>query len=335
MTTTMIQMPEGILLDEASYSTTFGRFIIQPLEKGYGVTIGNSFRRVLLSSLPGSAIIAVRIDGIQHEFSTIPGVVEDVTEIILNLKEVRLKPINPKANKITVSIKGPHTFTAADIQAASPEYEILNPEQYICTLSDEGRIEIELRIGHGLGYVPADENKLPDHTIGTIPVDAIYTPIKNVRYYIEPTRVGGSTDYDKLTIEITTDGSITPEDALSKAARILLAHIQMFIDFDISKKKEDEGISEEESEIERIRNILLTPIDQLELSVRSHNCLKAANIKTLADLVRRDEAEMLKFRNFGRKSLSELHQIVEDHGLTFGMDVEKYLKPSSPKEPAS
>ncbi len=331
MTLTMIQMPDGIVLDEASYSTTFGRFIIQPLEKGYGVTIGNSFRRVLLSSLPGSAIVALKIDGVLHEFTTIHGVVEDVTEIVLNMKEIRLKPINPKANRINLSLKGPKVFTAADIQAASPEFEILNPDQYICTLGDEAKFDIEIRIGYGRGYVPADENRLPDHTLGTIPVDAVYTPIRNVRYVIDPTRVGGSTDYDKLTLEITTDGSITPEDALTKAASILLEHIHMFLHFDIAKK-EVEGDAPEDDEVSLMRKKLLTPVDQLELSVRSHNCLKAANIQTLADLVRREESEMLKFRNFGRKSLSELHTIVEEQGLTFGMDVDRYIKDAPPKE---
>jgi len=321
---TTIQMPDGIVLDDASYSTTFGRFIIQPLEKGYGVTIGNSFRRILLSSLTGSAIVAIKIDNVMHEFSTIHGVVEDVAEIVLNLKEVCLKQINPKADKVVLSLKGPHTFTAADIQAASPEFEILNPERYICTLGEEAQFEIEIRIGRGRGYVPAEENKLPDQVLGRIPIDAIFTPIKNVRFLVENTRVGGSTDYDKLTLEITTDGSLTPEDALSQAAHILLDHVQMFIDFDISKK-DDERNSEEYAEISRIRKILLTSVDDLELSVRSHNCLKAANIKNLAELVCRDEAEMLKFRNFGRKSLSELGQIVEENGLSFGMDVDKYI----------
>jgi DNA-directed RNA polymerase subunit alpha len=331
MTMTMIQMPDGIVLDEASYSTTFGRFIIQPLEKGYGVTIGNAFRRVLLSSLPGSAIVAVSIDGVLHEFSTIHGVVEDVSEIVLNLKEIRLKPINPKAGHILLEKKGPATLTAADLQAASPEFEILNPEQYICTLGSDASISMEVRIGRGRGYVPSEDNKLPDQTIGVIAMDAIFTPIRNVRFLVEPTRVGGSTDYDKLTLEVTTDGSITPEDALSQAAHVLLAHIQMFINFDISKKSDDVD-DEEDDEMARMRKILLTSVDELELSVRSHNCLKAANIRTLADLVRREEAEMLKFRNFGRKSLSELGMIVQEHGLQFGMDVEKYLKDSAPKD---
>lgn len=325
MTVTSIQMPEGIVLDEASYSATFGRFIIQPLEKGYGVTIGNSFRRVLLSSLTGSAIVSIRIDGVQHEFSTIHGVVEDVSEIILNLKEVRLKQIQQKATKVTIALKGPHTFTAADIQASTPELEILNLDQYICTLGPNTRMEMEMRIGRGRGYVPAEDNKIPDQPIGVIPIDAIFTPIKNVRSIVENTRVGGSTDYDKLTLEITTDGSITPEDALSQAAHILLDHVQMFINFDISKKDEEPETAVD-AEFLAVRNKLLTPVDQLELSVRSHNCLKAANIKTLADLVRRDEAEMLKFRNFGRKSLAELGDIVNELGLSFGMDVEKYLK---------
>ncbi len=332
MITTTIQMPDGIVLDEASYSNTFGRFVVQPLEKGYGVTIGNSFRRVLLSSLSGAAITAIHIDGILHEFSTIHGVVEDVSELILNLKEIRLKLLNNlKTAKVTISLKGPHTFTAADIQAATPEVEILNPEQYICTLNDEATLTIDIRFGRGRGYVPAEDNKIPDQPIGVIPVDSIFTPVTNVRFLVENTRVGGSTDYDKLTLEITTDGSITPEDALSQAAHIIMEHIQMFINFDISQG-EDKPEQVEDDETSRIRRILLTPVDELELSVRSHNCLKAADIKTLADLVRREEAEMLKFRNFGRKSLSELGDIVREFGLNFGMDVDKYLKDYTPTE---
>lgn len=324
MITTTIQMPEGIVLDEATYSDTFGRFVVQPLDKGYGITIGNSLRRVLLSSLTGTAITSIRIDGVMHEFSTIHGVVEDVSEIVLNLKEVRFKAVNPKANSIIVSLKGPHTFTAADIQAASPEFEVLNPDKYICTLGPEAAFDIELRLARGRGYVPADENKLVDQPLGTISMDAIFTPIKNVKVLVENTRVGGSTDYDKLTLEISTDGSITPEDALSQAAKILLDHVQMFVGFDIAKK-EDKNAAPEDEEVARIRKILTTSVDDLELSVRSHNCLKAANIRTIADLVRRDEAEMLKFRNFGRKSLAELGAIVDEFGLQFGMDVDKYL----------
>lgn len=329
MTTTTIQMPEGITLDEATYSSTFGRFIIQPLEKGYGITIGNSFRRVLLSSLPGSAITSIKIDKVMHEFSTIHGVVEDVSEMILNMKEIRLKALNPKVGKCTVALKGPHTFTAKDIQETTTEYEILNQEQYIATLGPDAEFEMEIRFGQGRGYIPADEHKTPDQVLGTINVDAIYTPIKNVRILTENTRVGGSTDYDKLTIEITTDGSITPKDSLYHAARILNDHIQMFLEFD-QQGKSDAHQPVEDEEAVHTRNILLKPVDQLELSVRSYNCLRAANIKILADLVRREESEMLKFRNFGRKSLAELGEIVLSFGLHFGMDVEKYLKETTP-----
>ncbi len=324
MNTTMIQMPDGIVLDEATYTDTFGKFVIQPLEKGYGITIGSSLRRVLLSSLSGIAITAIKIDGVMHEFSTIHGVVEDVSEIVLNLKEIRFRAVNPKATSILISLKGQRAFTGADIQAATPEFEILNPEQYICMLGPEAGFDIELRLGRGRGYVPADENKLPDSPLGTITIDSIFTPIRNVKILVENTRVGGSTDYDKLTLEVSTDGSISPEAALSQAARILLDHIQMFISFDIAKK-DDVELSMEDDEVMRIRKILTTSVDDLELSVRSHNCLKAANIRNIADLVRRDEAEMLKFRNFGRKSLAELGAIVDEYGLFFGMDVEKYL----------
>ncbi|MDX9757658.1 MAG: DNA-directed RNA polymerase subunit alpha [Bacteroidota bacterium] len=331
MTTTTIQMPDGIVLDEATYSETFGRFVIQPLEKGYGITIGNSFRRVLLSSLTGLAITSVKIDGVMHEFSTIHGVVEDVSEIILNLKEIRFRAVNPKASTITLSLKGQHTFTAADIQSASSEFEVLNPEKYICTLGPEAAVEIELRIARGRGYVPADENKLPDQPLGTISMDAIFTPIKNVKLLVENTRVGGSTDYDKLTLDITTDGSMSPREALSQSARILLDHVQMFLNFDMVTGEEEDK-TQEDDETARVRKILLTSVDDLELSVRSHNCLKAANIKTIADLVRREEAEMLKFRNFGRKSLAELGAIVDDFGLQFGMNVDQYIGSSQEEE---
>ncbi len=331
MTTTAIQMPEGIVLDEANYTNTFGRFIIQPLEKGYGITIGSSFRRVLLSSLTGTAVTAINIPGVQHEFSTIHGVVEDVSEMILNLKEISLRAIDSKFTAIHVSLKGPRVVTGADIQAATSEFEIMNPEKHICTLGPEADFEMEMRVGRGRGYVPADENKIPDQPIGMISIDSIFSPIQNVRIITENTRVGGSTDYDKLTLELTTDGSVTPEEALSQSAKILLDHVQMFLNFDISKKDEAEE-SPEDDETLRIRKILTTSVDDLELSVRSHNCLKAANIKTIADLVRRDEAELLKFRNFGRKSLAELGAIAQEHNLEFGMDVSKYLDEDSSQD---
>jgi len=318
-------MPEKIQLDESTYSPTFGRFIVQPLEKGFGVTIGNAMRRVLLSSLPGFAITAFKVDGVQHEFSTIPGVVEDVPDMVLNLKQVRMKLVNKKINRIVVPLKGPADFTAGEIQKAAPDVEILNPALHIATLNAEANFELDLRIGRGIGYVVAEENKAPDQTLGVIPIDSVFTPIVNVRYFVETTRVGQQTDYEKLTIEIDTDGSITPEEALAYAGKILRDHIQLFINFDMEPEAPKEE-SEQDAEFSRIRKVLLTPVDELELSVRSHNCLRAANIKTIADLVRRDESELLKFRNFGRKSLAELAEIIEAEKLTFGMDVTKYLK---------
>jgi DNA-directed RNA polymerase subunit alpha len=317
-------MPENVELEESSYSSTFGRFIVQPLERGFGTTIGNALRRVLLSSLPGAAITMIRIDGVHHEFSTIPGVVEDVSEIILNLKEVRFKLINKKPDKVMLELKGPHEFKAGDIQNGTTDFEILNPDHHLATLNKGADIKIELRIGRGHGYVPAEENKLPDMPIGSIPIDAIYTPIKNVSYRVENMRVQQRIDYEKLIMEITTDGSITPDDALTYAGKILRDHVNLFINFDIKPEIDEEPVEVDEEAL-RIRKLLKMSVDELELSVRSYNCLMAANIKTIGDLVRRDEQEMLKFRNFGRKSLQELTQILEEKGLRFGMDVEKYL----------
>lgn len=319
-----LQMPENVELDESAYSTTFYCFIVQPLERGFGTTLGNALRRVLLSSLPGAAITMIRIDGVQHEFSTVPGMVEDVADVILNLKEVRFKLINKKPDKVVIEAKGPGEIHAGDLQNGTTDFEILNPDLHIATLDKEAHLKMELRIGKGHGYVPAEENKMPDQPIGSIPIDSIYTPVKNVAYFVENTRVGQHTDFEKLTLEITTDGSITPDDALTYAGKILLDHFQMFINFDIEPETEEPD--EVDEEVLRIRKLLKMPVDELELSVRSHNCLMAANIKTIGDLVRRDEAEMLKFRNFGRKSLQELTQILEEKNLSFGMDVEKYLK---------
>jgi DNA-directed RNA polymerase subunit alpha len=324
MTWPNLQMPESVELEESSYSSTFGRFIVQPLERGFGTTIGNALRRVLLSSLPGAAITMIRIDGVHHEFSTIPGVVEDASEIILNLKEVRFKLINKKPDKVMLELKGPHEFKAGDIQNGTTDFEILNPDHHLATLNKGADLKIELRIGRGHGYVPAEENKLPDMPIGSIPIDAIYTPIKNVSYRVENMRVQQRIDYEKLIMEITTDGSITPDDALTYAGKILRDHVNLFINFDIKPEIDEEPVEVDEEAL-RIRKLLKMSVDELELSVRSYNCLMAANIKTIGDLVRRDEQEMLKFRNFGRKSLQELTQILEEKGLRFGMEVEKYL----------
>lgn len=325
MTTATIQMPEKVQVEDASYSNTFGRFAVQPLEKGFGVTLGNAMRRVLLSALPGYAFTAFRVEGVQHEFSTIPGVVEDVPEIILNLKQVRVKMVNKKTNRVLVPLKGPMDVTAAEIQRAAPDIEILNGGLHICTLNDAVEFELDLRIGKGVGYVIAEENKNPEMSLGVIAIDSVFTPIKNVRYNIETTRVGQQTDYEKLTLEVETDGSITPDDAVAHAGKILRDHIQLFINFDLEPEAEKED-AEKDAEFERIRKVLNTPVEELELSVRSHNCLRAANIKTIADLVRREESELLKFRNFGRKSLAELSEIVQTERLTFGMDVTRYLK---------
>jgi DNA-directed RNA polymerase subunit alpha len=318
-----MQMPERVQLGENS-TPNHGKFILQPLESGYGATIGNSFRRVLLSSIPGAAIVAVRISGVLHEFQTIPGVTEDMCEIILNLKGVRLRMLDKKNTHITFRLKGPHTFTAKDIQTASDQVEILNPDHYIATLAADADIEIELVTGRGKGYVPAEENRNPEYPVNTIAIDAIFTPIKNVKPTIEPFRVGQKTDYERLTLDVETDGTISAEEAMEQAARILRDHIQLFINFDTEDEPEAEDDAKD-AEFARVRRILNTPVDDLELSVRSHNCLKAANIRTLADLVRRQESDMLKFRNFGRKSLAELTDIVAQFNLQFGMDVDRYL----------
>ena len=328
MSVSYLKMPESVVIDEATYTNSYGKFTLQPLERGFGTTLGNSLRRVLLSSLPGAAIVAVKFSNVLHEFTTIPGVVEDVAEIVLNLKQVRLKLLNKKPNKIDISFNSEGVFTAADIQKNSADVEILNPDLHIATLNKNAKFDIEIRIGKGMGYVPAIENKSPEYTIGVIPMDAIYTPIVNVRYDVENVRIGDKNDYEKLTMEVYTDGSITPDDALTQSSKILRDHIQLYINLDLEPEEKQAEI-QRDTEKERVKKILLTSVDDLELSVRAHNCLKAANIKNLAELVRRDEAEMLKFRNFGRKSLSELSEIVENLGLEFGMDVDKYIQDES------
>ncbi len=233
------QMPESIELDESTYTNTYGKFIVQPLERGFGVTIGNAFRRVLLSSIPGAAITTFRIDGVLHEFSTIPGVKEDVSSIVLNLKQVQLKLIDKKPDKIMLHLKGPKDFTARDIQEQSTDFEVLNPDWHIATLNADAEFSIELRIGRGRGYVPAEENRTPDMPLGTIPIDAVFTPVVRVTYTVESTRVGQRIDYERLILEISTDGSITPDDALSFAGKILRDHIQLFINFDIDTEEEE------------------------------------------------------------------------------------------------
>ena len=319
-----IKMPENVILEESSSTDSYGKFIVQPLERGFGVTLGNAFRRVLLSSIAGAAITAIKIDGVLHEFTSVPGVTEDVTEIILNLKKVRIKILNNKTTKMELSLNGAQEFTAKVLQEQCADIEVLNPEQHIATLNDNAKLTMEIRFGFGKGYVSSVDQNVSDKTIGLIAIDSIYTPLTKVTYDVKNVRIGESNDYEQLGLEIVTDGSITPEDALSNAGQILRDHINLFINFDL--EQEEQSVEPEiDHETERIKKILLTSVDDLELSVRSHNCLKSADIKTLGDLVRKDENEMLKFRNFGRKSLSELTEIVENYGLDFGMDVDKFI----------
>lgn len=324
-----MQMPDRVQIEDSS-SEFHGRFVLQPLEQGYGVTIGNSLRRILLSSIPGSAIIGLKITDVLHEFQTVPGVQEDVSEIILNLKEVRLKVHDKKIQKVMLHLKGPCNWTAKDIQDATSQLEVLDPDFHIATLADDAEFDVELRIGRGKGYVPAEEQQLTDYPIGMLPIDSIFTPIVNVIYAVEPYRVGQKTDYERLILDVRTDGTITAQEAVHNSAKILNDHIKFFINFDEfeEEQKSDDVIEEEykQAEKNRLRKILLTPVDELELSVRAHNCLKAAAIKSLAELVSLQESELLKFRNFGRKSLAELGEVVQNYGLEFGMSVEQYLK---------
>jgi DNA-directed RNA polymerase subunit alpha len=303
-----------------------GLFEFKPLEKGYGVTIGNALRRILLSSLEGYATIGIKIPGVLHEFSTIEGVVEDVSEIILNLKMVRFKKISDAAdNKIIVSIKKQDQFKAGDIAKFTSSYEILNPDFVICNFDTSKNFEIELTIDKGRGYWPAEENKPTEQVFGYIPIDAIFTPIKNVKYSIENIRVEQKTDYEKLILDIETDGSIHPEDALKGAANILIKHFMLFSDqtmtFETAKPDEEETVDEE---MLHMRKLLKTSLTDLDLSVRAYNCLKAADIKTLGDLASLDISDMMKFRNFGKKSLAELEQLMTEKNLNFGMDLSKY-----------
>jgi DNA-directed RNA polymerase subunit alpha len=318
------QMPEKVVMEKSDDFK--GTFTFKPLEKGYGVTIGNSLRRILLSSLEGYAITSIQIPGVLHEFSSIQGVVEDVAEIILNLKKVRFKKISEyEDNKITVKVANQEVFKAGDIAKFTSSYEILNPSLEICKIDPAFSFEIELTVNKGRGYVPSEENKTSDHMTDHIAIDSIFTPIVNVKYFVENIRVEQKTDFEKLTIEIETDGSIHPEDALKGAAHILIQHFMLFSDktmtFETTKLEEENVVDEH---ILHMRKLLKTSISDLDLSVRAYNCLKAANIKTLADLVSLDISDMMKFRNFGKKSLAELDALLNERNLTFGMDITKY-----------
>ena len=323
------QKPDKIALQK---TTDFeAQFEFRPLEPGYGVTIGNALRRVLLSSLEGYAITAIRIPGADHEFATLKGVLEDVTEIILNLKQVRLKAVGEfndfTSEKIDLNIKGTEVFTARMIGEALPNFQVMNPDLVICNLQPGTGFQIEMHIGKGRGYVPSEENRPLDSPLGFIAIDSIYTPIKNVKYTIENTRVEQRTDFEKLIMEVVTDGTIHPEEAVKDASRILIQHLMIITDENISldtRKEEKESIVDEETLL--VRKVLNTPLEDLELSVRAFNCLKAAKINSLSELVQYTQEELMKFRNFGQKSLSEIEQVLHERGLHFGMDINKFRR---------
>jgi len=315
--------PKSIVIDEGTHSGFYGKFVCEPLERGFGITVGNSLRRILLSSLQGAAIVSAKFNDVVHEFSTITGVMEDITDIILNLKEIKLKLIDVEESVIHLSREGKGVVTAGDIEADG-SVEILNPEQHIATLSKEGKLNLEMVVKMGKGYVPAEKNKSKNQPIGVIPFDAIFSPIQKVNYVVTNARVGQITDYDKLTIEIWTDGSVLPDDAVAYAAKILKEQMTPFINFEEEPEPVEE---EEEEEEEKLNENLFMPVSELELSVRSANCLKNANITLIGELVQKTESEMLKTKNFGRKSLNEIKGILEQMGLSLGMKLENFPMP--------
>ena len=319
------QKPDRVIMQK---STDFdGSFEFRPLEPGFGITIGNALRRILLSSLEGYAITSVKFSGVSHEFSTIKGVVEDVTDFILNLKQVRFKKTGESGDseKIFVVIKGQDAFNAGDITKFSNNFTVLNPDLVVCNMNPSVTLEMEISVSKGRGYIAAEENKNENANVGVIAIDSIYTPIKNVKYSIENYRVEQKTDYEKLIIDISTDGSIHPEEALKEAAKILIQHFMLFSDERIMLETQaKEQTNEVDEEILHMRKILKTELVDMDLSVRALNCLKAADIRTLADLVTYDVADMLKFRNFGKKSLTEIQELVKSKGLSFGMNLSKF-----------
>lgn len=310
-----IEKPK-IEIAEISEDNRYGKFICEPLERGYGTTFGNSLRRMLLSSLEGAAITSIRIDGVLHEFSTIPGVRDDVTNIVLNLKELCLKMAGNEPRIIRIDVEGEKEVTAADI-ICDADIEILNPDLHIATVNEDSKLKIEMTVERGRGYVPADKNKKPDDTIGVIPIDSIFSPVKRVNYTVQDTRVGNVTDYDRLILEVWTDGSLRPEEAVSKAAGILVMHLKLFQNMDgLPEEEEEEEATFPEEEEDDSSKVLDMTIEDLDLSVRSFNCLKRANINTVADLAEKTEDDMMKVRNLGRKSLEEVKKKLEELGLT-------------------
>ncbi len=318
-----LTMPKEIVSDQSSATDNYSRFIIEPLERGFGITLGTALRRVLLSSIQGASVVSFRVEGVLHEFSTIPGVYEDVTEIVLNLKKMRAQVHADEMRTLRLEVNQKGKITAG-MFASDSEVEIMNPDLHIAELVEDREFKMEIDIDYGRGYLAAESNKRPDAPVGTIFIDSLFSPVIKVNYEVDNTRVGQRTDYDRLVLEITTDGSISPEDSLSFASKILKDHLQQFIHIDEEFVSPEE--EEEDEETVRIRQLLKTRVDELELSVRSSNCLRAANIQTLSDLVSKTESEMLKYRNFGRKSLNELNGILEELNLSFGMDIAKYLE---------
>jgi DNA-directed RNA polymerase subunit alpha len=322
--------PKRLEVEKETLTPFYGKFTAEPFERGLGITIGNSLRRILLSSLQGAAITSVKIDGVLHEFSTIPGTKEDMTEIILNLKEVRLKLHTEGPKTIRVKTEGPKVLKAGDILTGDA-VEILNPDHYIATLSRDGKLSMEMLVKMGRGYVPAERNKEENQPVGTIPMDAIFSPTKKVNYTVTNARVGQITDYDKLTLEVWTDGSLNPEEAIAHSAKILKDQLSIFITFE-EEEEAEMPYSEDEEEKEGVNENLLRSVDELELSVRSANCLKHANIKLIGDLVQKTEAEILATKNFGRKSLNEIKDILAEMGLSLGMKLDNWPPKKSEEE---
>lgn len=319
------QKPDKVIMLEADKQ--FGRFEFRPLEPGYGITVGNALRRILLSSLEGFAITSVKIEGVDHEFSTIPGVINDTTDIILNLKQIRFKQIveDVDSEKVTINVSGKEELKAGELNNFITGFEVLNPDQTICLMNPDVNLKFEISINKGRGYVPAEENRSVDAEFGVIAIDSIYTPVRNVKYAIENYRVEQKTDYEKLIIEIETDGSIHPKDALKEAAKILIYHFMLFSDERITLDSDEKfGNEEFDEEVLHMRQLLKTKLVDLDLSVRALNCLKAADVETLGELVQFNRNDLLKFRNFGKKSLTELDDLLQVMNLTFGMDITKY-----------
>ena len=326
-----LTMPKQVTPDPAN-TEGYGKFVVEPLERGFGVTLGTALRRVLLSSLQGAAVTSVRIEGVLHEFSTLPGVIEDVTEIVLNLKQMRLKLHGDGPKKGTFEMKGKGEVRAGDLRV-DPEIEVLNPDLHIASLNRDGDLRMEVEIAAGRGYVQADNHSSTDYPIGVVPIDSMFSPVTKVNYQVETTRLGQRIDYDKLTVEVWTDRSLVPSDAVAIAAKLLRDHFSLFIHFE--EPIEEEVEEEEDPEILRVRRLLDKSVEELELSVRSSNCLRAAEIKSIGDLVQKGEPEMLKFRNFGRKSLKEIQDILGEMGLHFGMDVSRFYVHRVPMLPAA